>query len=192
MHVAKRIVPITAALLCLQPGQAQTAAEVIATLELLPTSSACSLTVTSALDFARVESPGTSAQSGWLTIDPTASAPSALRTAHQVTPRGQASAGAATVGGYGVTAYEVAVTPAFANTEIPGRTHTLGFAGSWAQSAQAQGPYEAISGTTFSVPGHGKDVGPRHFRFGGTISQISAHQSAEEYVHTFSVTVTCP
>ena len=191
MHVARRTAAVAAALICLQAGQAQTPPEIVATLELLPSSSACSLSVTSALDFAQVESPGTAAQSGSLTIDPTAVGSSALRTASQVTPRGQASVGAATVAGYGVTAFGVAITPAFSRTELPGRTQALDFAGTWAQSAQQEGPYEAIGGTSFSVPDDGKQSGSRHFRFGGTISRILPHQSAEEYVHTFSVSVTC-
>ena len=94
-------------------------------------------------------------------------------------------------GGYGVTAYEVAVTPAFLKTELPGRAHTLAFAGSWAQSPQADGPYDTISGTTFSAPGRGKEAGAHHFRFGGIISQITAHRGAEEYSRAFAVTVTC-
>ena len=113
---------------------AQTAADLTAAVELLPTSTTCSVEVTRPLDFAQVESPATAAQSGSLTIHPTATEAVAVRTFHHVIPHGEASAGAASVRGFGVTAFEVAVAPAFQASVLAGPAHALEFAGRWAQS----------------------------------------------------------
>ena len=171
---------------------AQTAADLTAAVELLPTSTTCSVEVTRPLDFAQVESPATAAQSGSLTIHPTATEAVAVRTFHHVIPHGEASAGAASVRGFGVTAFEVAVAPAFQASVLAGPAHALEFAGRWAQSTAPQGPFEAIHGASVSVPGPGTGrASTHHFRFGGTISRIPPHQTAEEYAHAFAVTITC-
>ena len=173
-----------------KPCQAQPTADVAAKLELLPTSSMCSITLHQALDFAQVESPGHPQQQGSVTLNPTAA--EGIFTAEHVTPHGVATVGAATVQGSNVAAYTVAIAPEFSRSTLRGPGHTLDFAGAWAHADQAQGPYEVVSGTVLSVPGPGKGQGlAHHLRFGGTISGITVEKSAQEYSASFTVTVTC-
>ena len=164
-----------------------------ATVELLRTSAVCSVTPLHPLDFGQVESPSAPQQRGSITIDPTASALEAGLSTRLTGSHGAPSAGAAMVQGYSVTSIEVSVTEAFMGTTLAGHTRTLTFAGTWAHSEQAQGRFTRIPGASFSAPGalEGGRGRAHHFRFGGTVSGITAAATPEEYAATFTISVIC-
>ena len=171
-------------------AQLTDAANITATLELIAASPACNLTPGDALDYAQAERPADASATGTITIDPTATTD--VLTVTSVVPHGTPAVGGAMVSGSNLTSWTVTVPSAFASTTIGAAPDDLSFAGTWAGGSAAAGPFTQVTGTshTGSAGGDGTTTS-HHFRFGGTIGDITQAKALGVYEVTFQVSLTC-
>ena len=125
-----------------------------------------------------------------MTLDPTAT--SDILSYTHVTPHGSPSLGSATVSATNIANYTVTVPGAFASATMGPSTSELAFAGTWAEGANDTGPFTAVTGASYSGTGGGDGTSTeRHFRFGGTVSEITSTKDVAVYTVMFQVSLSC-
>ena len=128
--------------------------------------------------------------SGNMTLDPTAS--SDILTYTHVAPRGTPTLGSAAMSGSNIASYTVTVPAAFASTTMGTAPSELSFAGTWAEGADDTGAFSTITGASYAGTGGGDGTSTfRHFRFGGTIAEITHAKAVAVYSVTFQVSLSC-
>ena len=184
---------VLVAVLTLPPqarAQLTDAADITATLELIAATPACDFTPGTQIDFAQAERPADAALSGDMTLDPTAATD--ILTYTHVVPHGTPTLGAAAMSGSNIASYTVTVPPAFASATMGTAPSVLSFAGTWAEGSDDTGPFTAIAGASYAGTGGGDGTSTsRHFRFGGTVSEITRAKDVAVYSVTFQVSLSC-
>ena len=128
--------------------------------------------------------------SGDMTLDPTAATD--ILTYTHVVPHGTPTLGGASMSGSNIASYTVTVPAAFASATMGTAPSELSFAGSWAEGEDDTGPFAIITGASYAGTGGGDGASTsRHFRFGGTIAEITHAKAVAVYSVTFQVSLSC-